>query len=505
MLRIGAAKRSRQCIEVAARPAVAGGGRDGVDGIADMAWAMRFLLQRAGFGGAAAFLAALALALAPQPAHANSKYAAFVVHADSGDILFSRYADSQRYPASLTKMMILYLLFEEIEAGRLTLKSELKVSSRAAGQPPSKLGVQAGTTIDVETAIQALIVKSANDVAVVVAEAIDGAEWRFAKRMTDKAQAMGMRRTTFRNASGLPNSRQVTTARDLATLSRRVVQDFPQYYDYFAAKSFSWNGRTYRTHNALVRGGGGVDGLKTGYTRLSGFNLATSATKDGQRLIGVVLGGRSSRTRDQHMREILAAGFDQIQSKPNLIAALHRNKPTPRMKPTLVAALAEASASVPSIPSATPGASAALAAEIKTASAGLGGADMDTIGALIALAEAADSDDFNEYERLRLSAVADSEASEGQGDLDDAAIETWGVQIGAYSTKALAQRELEDAAAAADMAALDRAVSPFTNDAGGTLFRARFHRLSETEAKEACERLHAARKSCMLLKGAAEQ
>ncbi|MEX0645452.1 MAG: D-alanyl-D-alanine carboxypeptidase family protein, partial [Parvularculaceae bacterium] len=223
------------------------------------------------------------------PALANSKYAAIVVHADSGDVLFDRYSNERRYPASLTKMMTLYLLFEEIEAGRLTLTSELAVTAQAAAQPPSKLGLVVGTTIDVETAIKALVVKSANDAAVVVADAIGGSEWRFAQKMTEKARAIGMTRTTFRNASGLPNSKQVTTARDLATLGRRLAQDFPQYFHYFVTDRFSWNGKTYITHNALVRSFPGADGLKTGYTRVSGFNLATSVNRDGDRLIGVVL------------------------------------------------------------------------------------------------------------------------------------------------------------------------------------------------------------------------
>ncbi|MHA7873439.1 MAG: D-alanyl-D-alanine carboxypeptidase family protein, partial [Hyphococcus sp.] len=208
-------------------------------------------------------------------ASANSKYAAYVMHADSGDVLFNRYSTSRRYPASLTKMMTLYLLFEELEAGNLSLDSKLTVSKRASGQPPSKLGLTTGSTIDVETAIQALVVKSANDVAVVVAEHIAGSEWRFAQKMTAKARALGMSRTTFRNASGLPNSKQVTTARDMAVLGRRVMQDFPQYFDYFATKKFTWNGKTYSTHNALVRNFEGADGIKTGYTRSSGFNLVT--------------------------------------------------------------------------------------------------------------------------------------------------------------------------------------------------------------------------------------
>ncbi|MEQ1931368.1 MAG: D-alanyl-D-alanine carboxypeptidase family protein, partial [Parvularculaceae bacterium] len=301
------------------------------------------------------FIASLTLAL-PADADARAKrkraapvnkYAAYVVEADTGDVLFQRYADDKRHPASLTKMMTLYLLFEELEAGRLTLASELSVSAQAAGQSPSKLGLTSGSTIDVETAIEALVVKSANDAAVVVAESISGAEWKFAQKMTEKAHALGMSRTTFKNASGLPNSRQITTARDLATLGRRLASDFPQYYRYFATDSFAWNGRTYRTHNMVTENYPGAEGLKTGYTRISGFNLATSATRDGHRLIGVVLGGKSVRSRDAHMRELLDGAYAAIAGNPSLIASLPTH-PTPRLKPTLLAKL-EAVRAVPTI------------------------------------------------------------------------------------------------------------------------------------------------------------
>ena len=186
-------------------------------------------LRSVSIWGAALFLALFGTLT---PAAANSKYAAFVVHADSGDILFDRYSTGTRYPASLTKMMTLYLLFDELEAGRLTLDSKINISAHAAGQPPSKLGVTSGSTIDVETAIEALVVKSANDVAAAVAEQISGSEWRFAKKMTAKARELGMYSTTFRNASGLPNSKQVTTARDMAALSRRLIQDHEKYFHY---------------------------------------------------------------------------------------------------------------------------------------------------------------------------------------------------------------------------------------------------------------------------------
>lgn len=446
------------------------------------------------------FLAAVwsfAAAVFVSPASANPNYAAFVMHADSGDVLFSRYADERRYPASLTKMMTLYLLFEELEAGRLTLSSELTVSAQAAGQPPSKLGLTKGGKITVEDAIKALIVKSANDVAVVVAESISGSEWRFAQKMTEKARAIGMRHTTFRNASGLPNSKQVTTARDLATLGRRVIQDFPQYYHYFSAESFVWNGKTYRTHNALVKTYEGAEGLKTGYTRRSGFNLVTSASRDGSRLIGVVLGGRSVRTRDAHMRLILDNAFAEIKRNPTMIAALHRETPSPRLKPTLVAEL-QMAGRAPTIAG-----DDGLEREIYAAASSLSAIDEDdAIGSLIA----ANSDDFNEYERVRLAALpsgADAETPLGEGDAEAAL--GWSVQIGAYSSKALAQKELEAAAAAAAFTAGARAVLPAPMSDGNSLYRARFTSLSAIEAADLCQTLRSAKISCFVASEAAAQ
>ncbi len=454
-----------------------------------------------------ALVLALFGGLAPH-ATANSKYAAYVVHAESGDVLFSRYSNGRRYPASLTKMMTLYLLFEEIEAGKLTLTSKIKVSKRAAGQPPSKLGIKSGSTIDVETAIEALVVKSANDVAAAVAEKISGSEWRFAQKMTARARAIGMSRTTFRNASGLPNSKQVTTARDMATLAQRITQDFPQYFDYFSIRQFTWNGRTYRTHNKLIKTFPGADGLKTGYTRRSGFNLATTAVRKDQRLIGIVLGGRSSATRDRHMRDILNNGFAEIAKKPTLIAALHRKKPSPRIKPTLLAALElaalERQQAVPTIAD-----SDALRLEILSAAAALNepvdpiATESDQLGALIAVAE---TDDFNEFERTRLaSLIPEDDGFVGQGDRELLTEFDWNVQIGAYSTKELAQTELEDAIAKGGLTARARTVVPTIRSDGSTLYRARIIAMSEAEAANACAGLTEKGVACFVVSDTAAQ
>ena len=227
--------------------------------------------------------------------------ASMVFDAHTGRVLHAYNPDALRHPASITKVMTLYLLFEQIERGKIKLDTPLRVSSHAALQSPSKLGLQAGETIDAEDAIRALVTKSANDTAVVVAEAISGDEETFAELMTRRARALGMSRTTFKNASGLPDSEQVTTARDLITLGRAIHDKYPRLYRYFATREFEFAGRSYRNHNKLLGRIEGVDGIKTGYTRASGFNLLTSAKSEGRHVFAVVLGGRSGRSRDAQM------------------------------------------------------------------------------------------------------------------------------------------------------------------------------------------------------------
>lgn len=265
--------------------------------------------QRAAF---LATIAVIALTLLPGEAALaakNPRYAGIVVDATTGEVLYQSSADSPKYPASLTKMMTLYMLFEAIERGDLTLDSKLVASKRAAQQPATNLALKPGSTLTVDEAIRALIIRSANDVATVVAETLGGTESGFAQMMTKRAHELGMANTTFRNASGLPDKGQKSTARDLATLAIALMRDFPQYYHYFSTTSFVYNGRTYKTHNRLMLNYPGADGLKTGYIRASGYNLATSAVRNGRRLVAVVLGGRSPATRDAHMADLLDRGF----------------------------------------------------------------------------------------------------------------------------------------------------------------------------------------------------
>ncbi|MDP3298597.1 MAG: cytochrome c-type biogenesis CcmF C-terminal domain-containing protein, partial [Phenylobacterium sp.] len=238
------------------------------------------------------------------------KYASIVVDAETGEVLYGKRADSSRYPASITKVMTLYLMFEQLAAGQMTLEDRVVFSPRAAAAPPTKLFVKAGDSITVEEAMHALAIRSANDVAVAVAEKLGGSEARFAALMTLRARELGMDSTTFVNASGLPDSRQLSTARDLAVLSRAIMRDFPQYYTLFSTPEFNFRGTQIRGHNSLLRRELGVDGLKTGYTNASGYNIAISGVRQGRRLIVVVLGGASTAARDNHAEDLLLTGFD---------------------------------------------------------------------------------------------------------------------------------------------------------------------------------------------------
>ena len=241
-----------------------------------------------------------------QPAQVYSPpYAAMVVDANTGRTMHAVNEDALRHPASVTKVMTLYLLFEQLKRGKLSLDSELTMSRRAAAMAPSKLGVPPGDTVTVEEAIKALVTRSANDVAAAIAENIAGSEEAFAARMTKKARALGMTRTVYRNASGLPNPEQVTTARDLTILARAIQEKFPKYYKYFQTRTFAWRGQTIGNHNRLLGKVEGVDGIKTGFTNASGFNLMTNARLEGRHVVGVVLGGRSGRSRDNIMANLI--------------------------------------------------------------------------------------------------------------------------------------------------------------------------------------------------------
>ncbi len=246
---------------------------------------------------------------------ANSKYAGYVIHADTRKVLYQANAQELRHPASLTKIMTLYMIFREVDAGRLKLTDRVKFSKYAAGRPPSKLNVGAGNSITVEQTILALTTKSANDVATAIAEKLAGSEVKFARKMTAMARKLGLTRTTFKNASGLTAPGQLTTAKDMAMLARAMMKHYPYYYRYFSTRAFGYKGRNYRNHNKLLKSYDGTDGVKTGYTNAAGFNLVASTLRKGHRVIAVVMGGRSGKTRNAHMEDLLDRAFAKLSPR----------------------------------------------------------------------------------------------------------------------------------------------------------------------------------------------
>jgi len=252
-------------------------------------------------------------------------FSSIIVDANSGATLSASSPDASRHPASLTKIMTLYLLFERLDAGKMNLDTEMTVSEHASEQAPTKLGLRPGQTIRVEDAIKGLVTRSANDAAVVIAEAIGGDEDDFAKLMTRKARALGMTHTVYVNASGLPDDEQVTTARDQSTLGRAIQDRFPRYYRYFSTETFNYHGQSIRNHNHLLGSVEGVDGIKTGYIRASGFNLVTSIHRGNRHLVGVVMGGRSGSSRDAIMRNLLAENLEKAATTRTVAAITERN------------------------------------------------------------------------------------------------------------------------------------------------------------------------------------
>ena len=398
-------------------------------------------------------IAILLFSLALATPAAAGRYASVVIDADSGQVLHGRHADTKRYPASLTKMMTLYMTFEALEKGRLKLGQSLTASKRAAGMPPSRLGLKRGDKIKVRDVILALVVKSANDAAVVIAEELGGTEIKFAKLMTAKAKALGMTRTSFRNASGLHNRHQKSTARDMARLAAALLRDFPDYYHYFSSKSFKYGKRTYRNHNSLLRYYEGADGMKTGYVRASGFNLVASAERANRRVIGVVFGGKSARSRDAHMRTLLDRGFKQ------LTRAVAKAPDPPRRNPLRVAtAQKPASATQTASLGSSVALSPAPATNIATTAPQTGAANPPRLG-------------------------------------------SWGVQVGAFSRFAPAQLAATQAARRVPTILLDTrsVIETIERSAGGPLYRARLIGLSETSAREACRKLKEMRHSCVVV------
>lgn len=280
---------------------------------------------------AVCFVLVLILLAAGAPIASARVHASILVDVQTGKVLEAHNPDARCYPASLAKLMTLYITFQQLRAGKLTLAQELPVSSHAAAQQPTKLYLRPGERISVRSAILAITTRSANDAAVVLAEGIGGSEWKFAQMMNQRARELGMVRTTFRNASGLPNRYQKTTARDMSKLAIAILQDFPQYYYFFKARSFDFRGKMIYGHDHLLARYPGVDGMKTGYTNASGFNIVTSAVRYHCRLLGVVMGGRTARLRDRRMIALLNRGFARVRAGTVAASTQGKNSATPEV------------------------------------------------------------------------------------------------------------------------------------------------------------------------------
>ena len=512
-----------------------------------------------GFFATVAFALTITLTFSGTPAEAfTPKSASLVMDASNGRILYSHNADEQCYPASLTKVMTLYLLFSELKQGKLTLNTRLPVSRHAANQAPSRLGLKPGETIRVQDAILAIVTKSANDVAVVVGEKLGGTETNFAKMMTAKAKQLGMTRTRYMTASGLPNRLQVTTARDQAKLAKRIQSDFPQYYHYFSTRSFAWEGRVFKNHNHLLGKYDGVSGLKTGYTAASGFNLTTSVQRNGRSVIGVVLGGKTSRARDKEMVAILDrtipkaivmrdTGIKLAANEPapkpivrpdsvaldNLVASVDDPDPdeesytgteqvaslsTPAPRPLPAKAEAPATKTIVTTTVAPPVAAqsaAPLDQATAYALAALGKAEgpvrrvgRDLGGLIVTPAQASEGVQATTPVALRDTTVNESGQNKKMTSHGWTASDplipngSWVIQIGAYSDQGDAVSRIRDAMKAAPVE-LGKAVPvtiPVRSADNKTLYRSRFGGFDdEKQARNACGRLARERISCIAI------
>lgn len=372
-------------------------------------------------------------------------YTALIVDGDTGQVLHEYRADQKVYPASLTKIMTLYMLFDALDSGKVSLATQMPVSRRAWGQAPSKLGVQPGDTITVHDAILALVTKSANDVAVVIGEYLGGTETKFAQMMTSTARKIGMKNTTFRNASGLPNRGQMTTARDMVRLAMRLRNDFGDYYHYFSTQKFTYGNRTYGNHNNLLASYYGTDGIKTGFINASGFNLVASVKRDGKRLIGAVFGGRTARSRDAQMKKLLDQAYMELKKDGDIIP------PRPRISPE---------------EKILPADTQLLMAKANSANEGQipGHIDTDTI-------------------------VARIKPTSGG----------WGIQVGAFSDQRRAQEAVLTAARTApEILRLTRAAVQEQESDSGVVYRARLIGFgAEEDARSACAALQRQNMACI--------
>jgi D-alanyl-D-alanine carboxypeptidase len=486
------------------------------------------------------------------------KDAALIVDGATGKVLYARNETAERHPASLTKMMTLYLLFDALKAGKVTMQTQMPVSWHASVQHPTKLNLRPGQTIDVDTAIRAIVIRSANDVAVVIAEALGGTESHFAELMTEKARQMGMKETNYHNASGLPDPLQITTASDLAILARHLAYDYPQYFSYFGLSGFNYKGTWYPTHDNLIGRYEGADGIKTGYTGASGFNLVSSVTRGRTHVIGVVMGGRTAVRRDLEMVRLLDQTFGQIAANPALVASravpwqqMAQNAPPPatagfslpQVAPNRFAALspvpqtvqsededaaesvrapdenfslihAEGTPATQAKPQTNPQANPQSNSQAKSQPA-VPPLVVKASAPAPAVRPAARPDGFlaaaqNQLVRTAVNTVnaphpqmrpsLREDASEG--DMDASPTPTpghnWTIQIGAYADKALAAAQLKTYYGKAQdvLARTSQIIAPITSPHGHVLYRARFGLFAEQEARDVCSRLTQRGQTC---------
>jgi D-alanyl-D-alanine carboxypeptidase len=519
-------------------------------------------LRRGAFGFGLA-VAAVALIGAPAFARASKhtqryavtvlgspRYASIVVDANSGATLRETNADSLRHPASLTKIMTLYLLFERLDSGKLKLNSPLAISEEAAAQSPTKLGLKPGQFILVEDAIKALVTKSANDIAVAIAEALAGSEEEFARQMTRKARALGMTRTVYRNASGLPDDNQVTTARDQARLGMLIQERFPRFYRYFSTVNFTYHGDSMRNHNHLLGRVAGVDGIKTGYTHASGYNLITSVHRGGRHLVAVVMGGNTAGQRDAHMRDLIERYIAEASIKRPEAAVAQAQMPKSEARPQNgEAAQARAEARieprtetksdapavpaaprlppriviVPVVPSPSEGAAAIVPSTTVGSSDPIPSRPVKTVPVtaaalplpvpqLNAYAPAPELGTAVALEASPLRGPAENRPAEEEtatsgvtGNIEAPSSETrrpgWSVQVGAFDQEHEARQRLQLARSKA--AELLHGADPYTErtlKGDKTLYRARFSGLDRTKADAVCRILHRSDVACIAIK-----
>lgn len=430
----------------------------------------------------------MALVSLSGPAFAKPVASSIMVDAVTGEVMSSSNADVSTYPASLTKMMTLYLLFDALKHGQIKLTDSIVFSDHAASQDATNLAVSEGAVIKVETAILSVVVRSANDAATAIGEKIAGSEWAFAKKMTQTARALGMKNTTYLNANGLPNPGQRTTARDQAILAVALLRDFPEYYHYFAAERFSYRGVQYAGHNRVLNKLNGADGIKTGYIRAAGFNLVSSAEQNGRRLVGVVLGGSTPYLRDKQMVAMMTKGFKTPAGSGTMLALSAPNSAGPAKAPAVVAAAAPVS-----VPAALIAAAAMTPAD--AAQPLVTSNEEDDAVMPASLSGDALLPVLKPGSGLQLQ-FADANAPDPQA-MENVwhSASTYGVQVGAYSQYAPAQKAAVRVTRSMPEIFAD---SRIAIDESGKLYRARVTGLTKADAEKACTQLKAKRADCMV-------